>query len=446
MSDICIMTRIVVRGSMKNNSIEIASIALAIGVALSGIAGYGVHHRTRKSGCRHACAQTCIDENLDSDNPLYYNAFSDFKQTATTENIGLFSHAKSAYVMDFGSGTLVFQKESLKRLPIASMCKIMTLLLTFEAIDSGVISFNDMVIVSEHAASMGGSQVFLEENAKYPVSELIKSIVVCSANDSCVAMAEKICGSDTIFVSKMNERAKELGCENTLFANCTGLPKEPQYSCAKDVAIMLKALLSHEKYYEYAKTWTDVFQHPEGRTTEISNTNRLVRFYDGCDGGKTGFTNEAGYCLAATAKRGDLRVISVVIGEADSKTRFKEVSESFDYTFANYTVEKTLDSSKALSELIPVSGGKEKTLPIRPIRDGYFFVKRGEKGKIHTEIEIAKSLKAPIKAGEEVGFARIFQDGVEYDCIPLVATVDIDKASYFDLLKEISCDWNLCGW
>ena len=430
---------------MRNKSVEIVSTILAIGVVLSGIACYGFHHKTRKNECRFSKAESCLTESINAENPLYYKGFNDFKEAGAHDNIALFPHAKSAYVMDYESETLIFEKESLKRLPIASMCKIMTLLLTFESIDEGILSIDDSVMVSEYAASMGGSQVFLEANAKYPVSALIKSIVVCSANDSCVALAEKISGSDTLFVAKMNERAKELGCENTLFANCTGLPKEPQYSCAKDVAKMLKALLNHEKYYEYGKIWTDVFQHPEGRTTEISNTNRLIRFYDGCDGGKTGYTNEAGYCLAATAKRDGLRVISVVIGEADSKTRFKEVTESFDYTFANYTVEKVIDSSKNFAEPIPVNGGKEKLLPIKPSRDAYLFVKRGEKSNAHLQIELATVTKAPIKAGEQVGVVHVFQNGIERYCIPFVATANIDKASYFDILKEIANDWNFCG-
>ena len=243
--------------------------------------------------------------------------------------------AKSAYLMDFSTKTCLFSKEEDKRLPIASMCKIMTLLLAFEAIDAGALSFEEELMISERAASMGGSQVFLEANAKYPVKELIKSIVVCSANDSCVAMAEKIAGSEELFVEKMNARAVALGANNTLFANCTGLPKQPQYSCAKDVALMLKELLNHKEYYEFGKVWMDKFQHPEGRYTEISNTNKLVRFYDGCDGGKTGFTNEAGFCLAATAKRDNTRVISVVIGEENSAPRFEDVKTMFNYAFAN---------------------------------------------------------------------------------------------------------------
>ena len=256
-----------------------------------------------------------------------------------SQNANLQTRAKSAYLMDFGTQTVMYSYNETARLPIASMCKIMTLLLSFDSIKAGALDMDEEICVSERAASMGGSQVFLEANGKYTARNLIKSIVVCSANDSCVAMAERIAGSESLFVDKMNEKAKEIGAHNTLFANCTGLPKEPQYSCAKDVAIMLKNLLEHEEYYEFSKVWMDKFEHPEGRYTEITNTNKLVRFYDGCDGGKTGFTNEAGFCLAATAHRNGMRVISVVIGEENSANRFEDIRTMFDYAFANYVNE-----------------------------------------------------------------------------------------------------------
>jgi D-alanyl-D-alanine carboxypeptidase (penicillin-binding protein 5/6) len=289
---------------------------------------------------------------------------------------------------------------------------------------------------------MGGSQVFLEENAKYPVNELIKSIAVCSANDSCVAMAERIAGSEEAFTDKMNEKAKDLGADNTLFANCTGLPKEPQYSCAKDVGIMLKALLANDEYYRFGQVWMDKFQHPKGRVTEISNTNKLVKFYDGCDGGKTGFTNQAGFCLAATAKRNDMRVISVVIGEKDSKTRFNDVRTTFDYTFANYSSKTAVDSKNPLDEKANVSGGKIKTLSVRALRDSKIFSKRGSDVGYSTQVFVNKDLKAPIRYGDIVGEIIVFKDGVEIDRVPLVANENVEKATLFDRFKDIANKWS----
>jgi D-alanyl-D-alanine carboxypeptidase (penicillin-binding protein 5/6) len=325
----------------------------------------------------------------------------------------------------------MYSHNELQRLPIASMCKIMTLLLSFDAIKEGHIDINEEICVSERAASMGGSQVFLEANAKYPVKELIKSIVVCSANDSCVAMAERICGSESLFVEKMNEKAVKIGADNTLFANCTGLPKEPQYSCAKDVAIMLKNLLQHEEYYEYGKVWMDKFSHPEGRYTEISNTNKLVRFYDGCDGGKTGFTNEAGFCLAATAKRDDTRVISVVIGEENSTNRFEDVKTMFNYAFANYKNTLIAEKEVPLTDTVEVNGGKEKTVSIAPARTAYVLEKRGEKGDITTCVH-CNPIKAPIERGATVGEMIVFKNGVEIDRVPLIACETVEKANWFD--------------
>lgn len=210
---------------------------------------------------------------------------------------------KAIYVCDAESGQVVESYQEEERLPIASMCKVMTLLLGFEAIERGDLTLDEQITVSRHAAGMGGSQVFLQENLSYPTSELLKSIAVCSANDSCVAIAERIAGTESAFIDAMNQRAKELGAGNTLFANCTGLPLEPQYSCAKDVSLMFRELLKHKQYFEYSKIWLEDFSHPDGRITSMTNTNKLIRQLDGCDGGKTGFTNQAGFCLAATGEK-----------------------------------------------------------------------------------------------------------------------------------------------
>ncbi len=352
----------------------------------------------------------------------------------------LVTRGKAAYAMDYETQTVIYTQNEYKHLPIASMCKIMTLILTFDAIREGILGYGEEIAVSERAASMGGSQVFLEANAKYPVRELIKSIVVCSANDSCVAMAERIAGSEALFVDKMNDRAKSLGANDTLFANCTGLPKEPQYSCARDVAVMLKELLKNEEYYTFGSVWTDKFLHPKGRYTDISNTNKLVRFYEGCDGGKTGFTNEAGFCLAATAKRNNMRIISVVIGEENSSDRFEDVKTLFNYAFANYITKPLVTANEPL-EMSDVACGKVKKLPVYAERSANAFVKRGEKNAYTTEFRI-RTLKAPIEKGEVVGEILLFRNGIEYDRVNVLAGERIDKANFFDCLKEVARAWN----
>jgi D-alanyl-D-alanine carboxypeptidase (penicillin-binding protein 5/6) len=283
--------------------------------------------------------------------------------------------------------------------------------------------------------------VFLEANAKYPVSELIKSIVVCSANDSCVAMAEKLAGSQQLFVDRMNEKACALGMHNTLFVNCTGLPQETQYSCAKDVAIMLKELLQYEQYYEYGKVWTDHFNHPQGRQTEITNTNKLIRFYDGCDGGKTGFTNEAGFCLAATAKRNGMRVISVIIGAENSVNRFEDTRMLFDYVFATYHTLQIVEEGQPLEQKFTVNGGKSKEISVQPARSAYIFAKKGEKTDYEMEACVS-AIKAPVKKGARLGELLIFKGGIEVDRIPLLAAENVEMASWGDRMQDVAKNWN----
>lgn len=370
----------------------------------------------------------------------YQEAFEDVALTTMATN-SLNIEGKSGFLMDFNTQTVMYAHKETERLPIASMCKIMTLLLCFEAEAEGVFKMTDKVQISQNAASMGGSQVFLEANTSYPVEELIKSIIVCSANDSCVAMAEKIAGSESAFVDKMNEKAKNLGAENTLFANCTGLPKQTQYSCAKDVAIMLKNLLSYEKYYEFSKVWTNKFNHTNGRYTEITNTNKLVRYYDGCDGGKTGFTNEAGFCLAATAKRNDMRIISVVIGAESSDKRFNAVRTMFDFAFSNYAMKPILEKESPLSQQAKVKGGKENCVSVYPEKTLYLCLKRNEQAKFSTEISL-KTLKAPIKENDCVGEIVLYKNGVEIDKTKLLATNQVKKANIFDSFKSIARNWN----
>lgn len=350
---------------------------------------------------------------------------------------------KSAYLIDYDSGTVMYEKNPTEHLPIASMCKIMTLVLCFDAVDAGNLDLNEQVPVSERASGMGGSQVYLDANVTYSASDLIKSIIVCSANDSSVAMAERLAGSEDLFVERMNERAKELGAENTQFSNCTGLPKPTQYSCAKDVSMMLRELLSHEEYYEFCSIRNEQFRHPSGRLTDITNTNKLLRNYEGCDSGKTGFTNEAGFCLAASAKRGNMRVISVSIGSDTSIARFDSVRTMFDYAFANYTNRVLVDCEEPLSERVEVRGGKETSVAVKPERNAYLFGKKGTSEDVVQEIVLEERMRAPITAGDTVGKLILYKDNVEFDCVPLVAAENVDRSTYWDELKNTADGWAL---
>ncbi|MBE7089729.1 MAG: D-alanyl-D-alanine carboxypeptidase [Clostridiales bacterium] len=366
------------------------------------------------------------------------NAFAE-----SIDNIGIEFKSKSVYLMDKDSKSVIFEKNSEDKKPIASMCKIMTLLLCFEELDSGNISLNDNIFVSEVASGMGGSQIFLESGASYQVSELIKGIVVASANDACVAMAEKICGSESAFVNKMNEKAMELGMNNTNFVNCTGLPKAGQYSTAKDVAIMFSELLEHKDYYQFSRIWMDTIKHPKDRVTEISNTNKLIKFYEGCDGGKTGYTSEAGHCLCASAIRNGLRFISVVISAPDSKTRFKEVSEMFNYGFANYNNKILVDNKNPLEIPVEIKGGKKENVSVLAEKPLYLFSKKGEERNVEIDFKPNQNVKAPVLKGDILGKLTVYENGVEIASVNAVASETILKATYLDQIKNVIINWKI---
>lgn len=353
----------------------------------------------------------------------------------------LIGGCKAAYLCDWRSGEQVYAMNAQEHLPIASMCKIMTLLLCFEEFDNGLTA-DEQICVSENASGMGGSQVFLEAGGVYPASELIKSICIASANDSCVAMAERISGSEELFVARMNERAKELSMNDTVFVNCTGLPESGQYSCAKDVATMLRTLLYHKEYFSYSTVWTDELEHSGGRVTEMANTNKMIRTYQGCDSGKTGYTSEAGFCLSASAARGNMRVVAVVIGADSSKTRFDGVKTLFDFAFANYTEKTVLEEGVLEGAVLQVKGSKKKEIAVRPAEGCYLFCKKGDSDDIFFETELSER-KAPVRTGEEVGRIIVYKNNVEAASIPLLANEDAAKSGYFDSVRDIAQNWTL---
>ncbi len=372
---------------------------------------------------------------------MLLGCFTGFTNKKALADQGFNAVSKSAYLIDANSGKVLYSKNENDRLPIASMCKIMTLLLTFEAVDSGELAIDDTITVSENASGMGGSQVFLEANAEYRVGELIKSIVVASANDACVAIAERLCGSERAFVEKMNSRANELGMNDTLFANCTGLPKPNQYSSAKDCAKMFSELIKHKGYFFFSRIWTDKIAHPNERFTEISNTNKLIRFYNGCNGGKTGYTKEAGHCLTACAERNGVRLVSVVISAPDSKVRFKDVSSMFDYGFANFVNKLVVDDRKPLDLAVDVANGKKDTIEVKAERPFFVMANKSEKISVECDFVPNEKIKAPIYAGDKVGVINIYRDGQKIGEVNVVSTQDVLEKTYFDYIKDIGQNW-----
>ena len=368
--------------------------------------------------------------------------------TTCIANIGFTSYAssevditsKSAALVDYSSGTILFEKNATEHLPIASMVKMMTILLTLEEFEKGNLTEDTMITTTENASGMGGSQVFIDPYVEYTAGDLLKSVIVASGNDASVALAEHISGSEQTFVKKMNEKAKELGMNDTNYVNCTGLPAPEQYSCAKDCAIVLKQVCGYDLYHKYSTIWMDELVHPSGRKTELVNTNRLVRYYEGCEGGKTGSTNEAGCCLSASAKRGDMRLISVIIGASNSQTRFNECSQLFNYGFANFENVLLVDSETILTNC-GVSKGRVDNVELFANENFSALLKKGEENPYKVDQQLPSIVKAPLKAGESTGKITISKDGVIVKEIDVVSHQDVQKITYLGTLEKIYQNW-----
>lgn len=358
-----------------------------------------------------------------------------FVPTARAE--GFSAEGRSAYLVDTATFTPLYAKNENERLPIASMVKIMTVLLTLEAVDRGELSLDEKVPVSENAASMGGSQVFLDAGTEHRAGDLLKSVIMASANDSCVALAERVSGSVEGFVSDMNARAAELGMKDTRFANCTGLPAAESFSTAHDVALMFREVIRHPVYFEDAGVWLEDYVHPDGRTTVMTNTNKLVKFYNGCDGGKTGFTSEAKFCLAATAERDGMRVIAVVAGADSSKSRFNAVSSMFNHAFGSFKAEKLLGAGELAAQRVKVAGGKERSVGVTVSEDIVRLAPRSDKAAAELRLELPDKVKAPVRKGDVVGKGYVVVDGTAVREFDLVAAEDVARASIWDLFRRI---------
>lgn len=351
--------------------------------------------------------------------------------------------AKSLYLMDYNSGQVLYEKDAEKELPVASIVKLMTIELVCEKLESGELKLDDTVIVSQKAQSMGGSQVFIEEGGEYSVGDLLKSTIVSSANDASVALAETISGSEENFVVLMNKKAKELGLKNTNYVNCTGLPASNQYSCAKDTAILLKNILSHDDYHRYSTIWMDSLSHPKGRQSELVNTNKLIRYYEGCDGGKTGSTSEAGYCLVATAKRGDMRLIGSVLGAENGKKRFSETSSLLNYGFSNFENKQVVSKDSLLNDNLQVKNAKVDEVKIASKENIFVLSKKGSDDDITTKVELNSDLKAPLKKGDKVGRIFVMRNSEVVGESDIVSMDDVEVSSIMDNITKIAENWKL---
>ena len=347
---------------------------------------------------------------------------------------GLTISSESVIVMEMESRTVIADKDADKARPIASVTKIMTLLLIAEAVDAGKLKLTDTVTVSEYAASMGGSQVFLEPGETQDVETMMKCISISSANDACVAMAEHLAGSEGAFVELMNAKAKELGMNNTTFYTCCGLDVSGHLSCARDVALMSAELMKHHPWItKYTTTWMDTIIHTTRRGSSefgLANTNKLLKQYNGITGLKTGSTDEAKYCLSATAERNGVKLVAVVLAAPDTKTRFREAAALLDYGFAKCTVYKDDGADFTLTD-VDVTGGQQKKVAVG-LKEPFYRVFTGgeDLSAIQKEIALNEEIKAPLKKGDTIGTYRYSLNGKELGSVDIICKEDVKKMTF----------------
>jgi serine-type D-Ala-D-Ala carboxypeptidase (penicillin-binding protein 5/6) len=352
------------------------------------------------------------------------------KSTDITNNV------KSAILIERDTGEVLYEKNSNEQLPPASMTKIMTMLLIMEAIDEGKLTWDEKISTSEYAASMGGSQIFLEPGEQMTTKQMLQGIAIGSGNDASVAMAERIGGSEEAFVEMMNEKTKELGLKDTFFKNTTGLPSSGHFSTAHDMAIMAKELLKYEDITKFTGMYEAYLREDTDKKFWLVNTNKLVRFYPGVDGLKTGFTAEAKYCLTATAEKDGMRVIAVVFGAPTSKERNAQVTKMLNYAFNQYQTHPMFKRNQAVG-LAKVSKGKEKTVEAVTSEPLSLLTKKGEKtADVEQKINLKKELDAPIKKGDKVGTIKLLKGGQVVIESDLIAKSDVKEAGWWTLYKR----------
>ncbi|MCX7695516.1 MAG: D-alanyl-D-alanine carboxypeptidase [Caloramator sp.] len=357
-------------------------------------------------------------------------------QSRAAVNIEPNMNCKSAILMEFSTGKILYEYKSHEKLAPASVTKIMTMLLVMEAIDSGKIKLTDKVVVSENAKRLGGSTMYLETGEVRTVEELLKGAAVESANDACVALAEFLCGTEEEFVKRMNERAKGLGMNDTHFVNCYGFYDPNHYTSAYDVAIMSRELLKHSKILDYTTIWMETIS--EGRKTPFTlvNRNKMIKAYKGCDGLKTGYTKEAMYCISATAKRGNVRLISVIMGAPSAKERNAVAAQLLDVGFAKYDSFDVVKKGEVVGE-VRIPKAKPESVKVVAKENLNIVVEKGNKPNIQKKIEIFKDLKLPINKGETVGVIKAVDGENVFGQVEAVVDCKVEKMKFIDTLNKV---------
>lgn len=371
--------------------------------------------------------------------PIFVKAETKENNDNKTE-INLIENAKSGILIDVDSGTVIYEKNINEKLAEASLTKMMVQLLFLENLEEGKIKLTDKVRISENAASFGGSQIYLEPNEEMTIEDLFKGLCVASANDATVALAETIAGSEEAFVKMMNKKAKKLGLKNTVFINSTGLDEKGHYTTAKDLSILGRELLQHEKILEFSSIYEDYLREDTDNKFWLVNTNKLIKTYEGADGLKTGHTDNAGYCLAATAKRNKMRLLAIVLGETDNKVRNKETTALLDYGFNNYKLH-VLQEKKTVVDTVTLDKADKENVDLILKEDAAVFLKKTDKNKKYTtELKLNK-IKLPVKKGDIVGKIIIKDNGKEISEADVTVKNDINKINILGLylrnIKEL---------
>ncbi len=362
---------------------------------------------------------------------LTLGGISVFAEGEGAPNLGI--DARAAILIEADSGEVLYEMMPDEQVPIASVTKIMTMLLIMEAVDNGNLTLDDTVTVSENAMSYGGSTMFLEAGEKLSVNDMLKGIAVASANDGCVAMAEHLAGSESAFVDMMNKKAQELGMKNTHFVNTNGLDADNHYSSARDVSIMSRELLKHKTIFNYTSIWTDTLR---GGKFQLANTNKLIHSYDGANGLKTGSTSKALCCLSASAKRDDMQLIAVILGAPTSAKRFDGARAMLDYGFANYSVNTQVTAGDNMGS-VPVAKGEVDRVEAIASDGCSVLTKKGGEEDIQKEIMLDEDVTAPVRAGDKLGTVRVTRGGEVIDEIDLTAAADVNKKSITAMLREL---------
>ena len=347
--------------------------------------------------------------------------------------------AKAWILVDAGSGNVLSENNADEPMECAGVVKTMSMLLIFDAVKAGRISMTEPVTVSDHAASMGGTQVFLDANTSHPVENLLKAMVVCSANDATVALAEKVAGSEDAFVDMMNKEAEVLGLKGR-FTNATGLGSDKTMT-ARDVATVCQELAKYDLFYTWSGIYMENYVHPDGRETEMVNQNRLIRFYEGTDGYATGSTPTAGYCLAASVKRSGGRFIFVSLGSANSSTRFDDAKAAFDFAFAGFTAKNIVREGQQLAKNLAVAGGSSPFINVYAADDFSALIEKGKEGSLEKELVLLENVSAPIEAGQKVGYLRIMLDGEEIGRVDAIAKDNVEVLDFANALGRIIKWW-----